>query len=210
MITFIHKTLSLPLFFAFVFLLSSCSSTKLIEEWHDPEYKGPALEKIFIIGVIKSDSRRREFEEKFSKLITTKNRKAITSYTLLPDLKKSGNKKDVLAAIEKTGADGVMVVTTHGVYQQNRTTAGSIDYIPGTRHGGMYGYYGMSHSYIYNQGYTVTDTILRVDTKVFNVETEKMIWSGKTKSINPESAKEVIHEYEKLVVRDMERHGIIK
>lgn len=192
-------------------LLNACSSTKLIEEWSDPEYKGPALEKILIIGVIKNDAKRQRFEKEFSDLLTTSDRSAIASYTLLPDLKKSGTKEKVLEIIKQTGADGVMIVTTHGLMNQQRTTPASLDYIPNSGMGyGMHSYYGASYSTIYNPGFTVSDTLLRVDTKLFSAATEKAIWTGKTESFNPESASEVINELETLLVREMRASGAIK
>ena len=88
---------------------------------------------------------------------------------------------------------------------------GSVDYIPNMgRNYGMYGYYNMSNSFVYTQGNTVTDTVLRIDSKLFEVSSEKLIWSGKTKSFNPESADEVIEELERLIVRNMKSNGVIK
>jgi hypothetical protein len=74
----------------------------------------------------------------------------------------------------------------------------------------MYGYYGMSHTTVYTPGYTVTDTIVRLDTKLFAVSTEKMIWAGKTESFNPSSAQTVISELATVVTSDMKKSGMIK
>jgi len=196
---------------ALLFLLTACRSTLLVERWNDPDYSGPALKKILVIGVIKSDERRRAFENEFALLITEGNRKGIASHKLLPNLEKSDNKAQVLAAVEKAGADGVMIVTTHGLINQQRVTRPTFDPVPNAgRSYGMYGYYNRSHSIIYNPGHTVTDTLLRIDTKLFNVASEKMIWSGKTESFNPTSSAEVIAELEKLVIRDMRSSGVLE
>jgi len=196
---------------AILFLLTACRSTLLVERWNDPDYPGPALKKILVIGVIKNEDRRRAFENEFATLITEGNRKGIASHTLLPNLEKSGNKAQVLAAVEKAGADGVMIVTTHGPINQQRVTPPTFDYIPNAGMGyGMYGYYNTSHSVIYNPGHTVTDTLLRIDTKLFNVTSEKIIWSGKTESFNPSSSAKVIDELERLVIRDMRKSGVLE
>jgi len=194
-------------------LLNACSSTMLVEDWSDKTYKGPTLKKILVIGVIKEESRRRSFENEFVRLITNDVRTGIASHTVLGDLKTHANKESVLAAVEKSGADGVIIVTTHGVTQQKRVTPMTVDYIPGAAsyggYGDMYGYYGLSHAYVFNQGNTVSETILRVDTKLFEVASEKMIWSGKTETLNPKSATKLIAEFEQQVIRDMRRNGFI-
>ena len=206
------KLFFLPVIIFIAFVPSSCSSTSLVNRWSDPEYKGPALQKILVIGIIKDDIKRRSFEQEFANLITANDRTAVASYTLIPDLESADQKEEVLAAVEKVGADGVLVVTLQGVSKEQREVPPSIDYVPtaGFGYGGMYGYYGMRHTAVYNPGYTVTDTIVRLDTKLFAVSSEKMIWAGKTESFNPSSSQAVISELEKLVITDMKKSGMIK
>ncbi|VAW26990.1 hypothetical protein MNBD_BACTEROID04-1363 [hydrothermal vent metagenome] len=202
--------LSILMFAALPFLFSSCSKTNLVDNWSDQNFSGPPLKKVLVIGIIKNSDKRKSFEKTFSKSLTTNNRSGIASYTYLPNLEHKIDKETILAAVEKSGADGVMIVTTHGTFQQERVTRGTVDYIPNTGLGyGMYGYYNMSHAFVYNPGYTVTDTLLMIDTKLFDVKTEKLIWSGKTETFNPTSAKEVINEFESLIIRKMESSGVI-
>ncbi len=208
--------LFLSITITFSFLLSACSSTSLVNRWSDPEYKGPALQKILVIGIIKDDIKRRSFEEEFSSLITGNGRTGIASYTLLPDLKSADQKEEILAVVDKVGADGVMIVTLQGVSKEQRDVPPSVDYYPAPGMGmgmgmgyGMYGYYGMSHTAVYRPGYTVTDTVVRLDTKLFAVSSEKMIWAGKTESFNPSSAQTVVSELAKLLINDMKKSGMV-
>ena len=193
------------------FLLGACSSTSLVNRWNDPEFKGPPLQKILVIGIIKDDIKRRSFEQEFSRHISGNGRTGIASYTLMPDLQSTDEKEEILAIVEKVGADGVMVVTLQGVSKEQRDVPPSVDYVPAMGYGyGMYGYYGMRHTAVYSPGYTVTDTVVRLDTKVFAVSSEKMIWAGKTESFNPSSSQSVVSELEKLVISDMKKSGIVK
>jgi len=208
----IPKKISLfSMLIIFFLSLGACSSTSLVNRWNDPEFKGPPLQKILVIGIIKDDIKRRSFEQEFSKLISGQGLTGIASYTLLPDLQSADEKNEVLAVVEKVGADGVMVVTLQGVSKEERDVPPSVDYVPTMGYGyGMYGYYGMRHTAVYNPGYTVTDTVVRLDTKVFAVSSEKMIWAGKTESFNPSSSQSVVSELEKLVITDMKKSGIVK
>ena len=138
--TKIKLTLILPILYAGLFILNACSTTHFVENWSDPKYKGPALSKILVIGIINTEEKRRMFEGQFTKLLTTQNRTGIASYTLIPHLDISVNKKAVLSVVEKSGADGVLIVTTHGVSQQDRVTRGSVEYMPNM--GRNYGKYG--------------------------------------------------------------------
>ena len=113
--TKIRLSLFLPTISAVMFLLNACSTTHFLENWSDPDYKGPALSKILVIGIINTEDKRRMFEDQFTKLLSTQDRTGIASYTLIPHLDKSVNKEVILSAVENSGADGVLIVTTHGV-----------------------------------------------------------------------------------------------
>ena len=209
---FIPTNISLLTLLAILFLsLTACSSTSLVNRWNDPEFNGPPLKKILVIGIIKDDIKRRSFEQEFTKLISGKDLVGVASYTMLPDLQSADEKEEILAVVEKVGADGVLVITLQGVTKEQRDVPPSVDYVPTMGYGyGMYGYYGMRHSAVYNPGYTVTDTIVRMDTKLFAVSSEKMIWAGKTESFNASSSAAIISELEKLVISDMKKSGIVK
>ena len=206
----ITACISLVLFLVF---FAGCSTTSLVTSWSDPKYTGPALQKILVIGVIKDEIKRNSFEEEFSKLISGNGLTGIASYTMMPDLKSTDQKEEVLAVVDKVGADGVMIVTLQGVSKEQRDVPPSVNYMPSAGFGygmGMYGYYGMSHRAVYTPGYTVTDTVVRLDTKLFAVSTEKMIWAGKTESFNPSSAQTVISELASLVIKEMKKSGMVK
>lgn len=209
---FIPTKISLVTLLAIFFLsLTACSSTSLVNRWNDPEFKGPPLKKILVIGIIKDDIKRRSFEQEFTSLISGQGLEGVASYTLLPDLQSADQKEEILAVVDKVGADGVMVVTLQGVSKEERDVPPSVDYVPTVGFGyGMYSYYGMSHAAVYRPGYTVIDTVVRLDIKLFDVSTEKMIWAGKTESFNASSPKTIVSELEKLVIGDMKKSGIVK
>ena len=49
-----------------------------------------------------------------------------------------------------------------------------------------------------------------IETRVYSVKTEKLIWAGKTKSVNASSSETVIKELAALVIKDMKNSGLIK
>ena len=129
----------------------------------------------------------------------------------MPDLQSIDEKEEILEVVKKTDADGVLVVTLQGISKEKRDVPPSVDYIPVMGYGyGMYGYYGMRHTAVYRPGYTVTDTVVRMDTKLFAVSSRKLIWAGKTESFNAASSSVIVRELEKLVVSDMKKSGVVK
>jgi hypothetical protein len=213
----------LSLFAVFLVLLVGCSSsTKLIKRWHDPDYTGPKLQKVLVLGLFKDEAQRRAFETAFVKQIDPSGKQAVAGYTLMPEMEDFDSKEKIMAAVEQTGADSVMITHFKGDIKKAREVPGRVEYIPdaGSRYGyggnrygrygsGYGGYYGSTYQTVYRDGYTAMDSIVQLDTKVYSVATEKPVWSGFSKSLNPKSGEKIIKELVKLITTDMRKSGLI-
>ena len=204
------------LLLAMILGLSACSSkTSLYERWHDEEYFGSKLQKVLVLGLFKDDIQRRLFESEFVKQVDASGKRAVAGYTLMPNNDDFDSKKDILAAVKKIGADSVLITSFKGVIEKAREIPPRVDYRPRMgasygRHGyGFGGYYGATYEAVYRPGYTTTDTIVQLETRVYSVKTEKLVWAGKTKSVNAASAQEIIKDLVSLITDDMKKHGLI-
>ncbi len=197
--------------------LSACSSqTRLYERWSDEQYSGPPLTKVLVLGVFKDDVQRRMFEATFAKEVNASGQQAVAGYTLMPNTDDFDTKKDILLAVKKVGADAVLITSYKGTIEKQRDVPARVDYVPSLgmsygRYGyGYRGYYGSRYEAVYRPGYTTTDTIVQLETRVFSVAQEKLIWAGKSKSVNVSSSEKIVKELVKLVVDDMKKSALIK
>jgi len=197
--------------------ISACSTqTKLYERWHDKEYSGPKLEKVLVLGVFKDDLQRRIFEELFTSGVNAEGKNAIAGYTLMPEDEDFDSKEDIARAVKKVGADSVLITSYKGVIEKQREVAPRVDYVPrmGMSYGrygyGYRGYYGSTYAAVYRPGYTVVDKIVQLETRVFSVKNEKLVWAGKTKTVNASSAEDVVEELVQIIIKDMKESALIK
>ncbi len=210
------KTFLLLILSVLLGVVSCSNQTRLYERWNDEQYSGPKLQKVLVVGIFKDDLRRRSFEASFAKEVNKSGKQAIAGYTIMPEKEDFDSKEDILAAVQKTGADAVLITSFKGVVEKQREVPARVDYIPSAgmsygRYGyGYGGYYGSTYNAVYRPGYTVTDTIVQLETRVFSAKTEKLVWAGKTKSVNADSAEEIIKELVDVVVDDMKKSGLIK
>ncbi len=197
-------------------LVSCASNTKLYERWHDGEYAGPKLKKVLVLGIFKDDIQRRAFEAAFVNEVDGTGKRAVAGYTLMPNAEDFDNKEEIIAAVNKIGADSVLITSFKGVIEKQREVPARVDYVPrmGRSYGrygyGYGGYYGSTYETVYRPGYTTTDTIVQLEIRVYAVQTEKLVWAGKTKSVNASSSEKIIEDLANLVVADMKKNGLIQ
>jgi len=74
---------------------------------------------------------------------------------------------------------------------------------------GHYGY-GWSSVYVFDPGQTRVDQVVVVETLVFSVPEDKLLWAAVTESINPKDANRVIEDIVAETVKEMTKQGLIR
>ena len=196
------------LFYAAVFgsLMTACAGTKLTHTWVDESRRGQPVSDILVIGVTykEREAVRRSFEERFAARLRAVGVDAISSgdaISIPTDLKLE--KEDILKAVKKYNNDAVLV--THVAGKEDREA-----YTPPARnYGGYYGYYGRIYGHTHSPGYTRTHKLVRLATNLYDVETEKLIWSGKSETLDPDSTQQAIDAVINLLIEDMQKNGLL-
>src|SRR6185436_1827283 len=88
--------------------MAACASTTLTHSWESPDYKGPALKKLMVVGVSKQSGMRRSFEDGFVKQLKAAGVDAVPSYTLIPE-DAQATETQLSQAVKQAGADGALV-----------------------------------------------------------------------------------------------------
>jgi len=197
-------------------LFSGCTTTEFVNRWSDPAYKGPKFQRILVIGMLKDDIKRRAFEDKFSQSITKGNVVGISSYTLMPNIENIDDKVKLLPFVKKANADSVLIASLTAIDKKERRVPASVDWVPTMGYGaynGFYDYYGRSYrnmyAPVYQSAYTTTDTIIKIEIRLFAVSTEKLVWAAETESINPGSSQKVINELSSIILKDLKKSGLV-
>lgn len=194
--------------FSFIFI-TSCSNTKLTSVWMDKEIAGTSFNHILVIGISDQELNRRLFEETFTTDLNKAGIESEVSYNILPKGTKI-NRETVSAAIKGKNIDAVLVthlvaVDKETIYRENMNYRPSYGY-----YNGLYDYYPYVNGYVQQPGYYTTADVVTLETNLYEVKSEKLVWSAHSRSFAPDSAKEVIDSLVKLVIKDLEEKGLIK
>lgn len=194
---------------------AGCSSNaKMVHSSTTPEFKSGTVKKVFIVGVAEDKGLRRKYEDAFAADLKKRGLEAGPSYDLVPDLSKV-DKEAVGASLRKEGYSHVLV--TRIVRIEDKET-----YVPpstmsvGVGVGGYPGYYGgwypytsMSYGYVTSPGYTTIERQIGLETNIYDLGSEKMIYTGMTDVFAGEETGSRVVEFIDTVVWDLRSKGVI-
>ena len=187
---------------AFLPGLVACStaSTVLTMQWKDPSVTELRATKVVTVGV-NPDARWREIvEDELSILV----RNAVPASSVIPD----EEVRDVEKAkrfFKAGGYDGVIVMRLVGVDEETTEVSGTAA-AWGGYYGTMWGYWGYAWPAVYDPGYLRTDRYQVIEVLIYRVEDEKLLWGGRTRSLEPSSVRsmttEIVQEVREALVKD--------
>jgi len=191
--------------------LAGCTaSTKLVNTWKAPDAAPLTLKPgdlVIAMVMSKEETTRRTGEDLLGEELRQRGLRPIPSFTLIPT-DQVDNKEKAAAAIQDSGAAALVAMRPIAVNKQQTfvppTYAG-----PGGPYGGWGPYYGYGWGAAYSPGYVVTDTIVRVETLVFDLKQNKLVWAGQSETTNPDNLGQFMRDLVKAVGADMRKKGLI-
>jgi hypothetical protein len=190
--------------------LGACAApTQLTSDWADPTLGAQPYKKLVVVGITPKAAGRRAYEDAFVADLQSRGVEAIPSYTF------GGtgqiDKDAAMAKLKELGADGVLVtrlVDKETVQNYYPPTYASV---PSAYYGGWYGYYSTGYSYMYSPGYVEENKVYRVETNLYNVNNDKLAWSGLTETTltSGDAPESEINPLIYTLTGSMEKHHII-
>ncbi len=194
-------------------LFSGCSpSTQIVKTWTDPSLNAETVKsynKVLVIAQLKDDSSRRIAEDKI--VASSSKGNFVASYNYL----KSGQNNQNLAVADLL-KDGIEAIILMRLTDVAKTT----DYVQGSTYYGAWGYgrgfyggyagWGYGGSMYATPGYYEENKTYYVETNIYDVQSNKLLWSGTTSTLNPSKADETIDEIILAVKTELNNKGLIK
>ena len=176
-------------------LLFACVSTKLEKSWADPSFSlNPnPYKKVLVVAPLKDAASQRIAEDKIVKQL--KKSVGVQSYSYLTTTET--DPKILQAQLLKDGFDGIILMHLTDVEK-------SVSYNQGTSYGGWYGYRS------YTPGYYTENKTFLVETNMYSVKDDKLMWSGTTSSLNPTSFDKSMDEIITAIKTELQKKGILE
>ena len=194
----------------------ACSSNvKMVRSWVDPEMPKGSVKKLFVIGVTEQDSLRRAFEDTCVGLLKDIKYAAAPGYNLVSD-PTHVDKDQVKAQLQQQGFTHVLV--TRVVHREDveeyhppstmYVGVGGYGGYPGY-YGGWYPYYSMGYSTVTSPGYVTSKTVLSVESNLYDINTEKMVFTGLSQAYTSDDPQGTVNQYLQSLFYEMRAKGAL-
>jgi hypothetical protein len=198
-------------------LLAGCATTSFTSVWKAPDAQPlqfKAGDKVVAMVIADATGLRRSGEANLADELDKRGLKGIPAYTLIPDsdIKDEAKAK---AAIEASGAVGVILMRPMGKEQKVTSTPSmyyGASYYGSPYYGGMWGggYYG--HGWgggVYDPGTIRTDTYVSIETVIYDLRQNKLVWAGQTKTMNPSDVEGFVTDLATAVSKELRESGMV-
>ena len=185
-----------------ILVLSACASTQLTNSWASPDYKGPPLKKLLVMGVSSQPALRRSFEDEFVKQLKAAGVDAIASYNFIPEGGRAEEAR-VNQAVKDAGADGVLITRLVGVDVNTQVSSAYPPAMGAGYYGGYVGAWGGGPPVV-----TTTNTLV-LETSLYGVSESNLLWSGTTRTFEPSSIKDNMPGFAKVIIGALQKHKLI-
>jgi hypothetical protein len=174
----------------------------LKNSWRDPDYKGPPLKKIMVVGVSNQAVTRRTYEDQFVAQLKAAGVDGVQSYLFMPQDGKA-EEGMVKEAVQKAGADGALVTRLVRVDVNTQVTPA---YPAGA---GFYGGYAGAWGGYYEPAMVTTTDTLVLDTSLYGVNDSVLLWSATTQTFAPSDLKKDIDGFAKVIIDALKKQKLI-
>jgi len=196
--------------------LAGCSTTSFNTSWKAPDAKPiefKAGDKVLAVVMSPNEATRRGAESALARELTKRGLNGVPGYTVVPTEVIEAKDKD--KAKELVTASGAVGVVAMRVTDKEKEVSGSGPTYMGMPYAGPYyggfwgGYWGYGWGAAYSPGYLRTDTVVYVETLVYDLKQNKLVWAGQSNTMNPSKAESFIRELVDEAAKEMRKQGLI-
>jgi hypothetical protein len=183
-------------------VMAACASSgQLVQSWKDPSVKKLDFERVVAIAMVEDGPTRRLAESEMARIIGPD---AVPGSQVIPEEELRDIDK-VKARLKSEGFDGAITMRLVDAQTEIRDEQ---DPLP-TSYYTIWGYYGFVSIAERGPAYTTLDSKLQIEVNIYSLESEKLLWSGTTETLQPRLLETLVKDVADVVSKRLKREGLI-
>lgn len=165
-----------------------------------------AGKKIAALVIADDDSLRVAGEESLVTELSARGLQAVATYRIAPK-EELRSAERARAWFEKSGVEGVVALRPVG--SEKRLNYNSSLWLSPS-YNTFWGYYGYGWSSVYVVGSVDRDTVITVESLIFSVPRNQLVWAAVSETTNPKTLQKFVEDLVKQSVKELEKQGLAK
>jgi hypothetical protein len=163
-----------------------------------------AGKKVAALVISSDESLRMSSEEALVRELTARGLQGVAAYRLVPreELRKADTARPWF---ERASIEGLVVVRPIEL-EDKRTYTPDLWATP--YYGTLWGYYGYGWGSVSTSGYVGQETVLTVETMIYSVPRDRLLWAGVSETKNPSSVQKVVAELVRSAAQELKKQGL--
>jgi hypothetical protein len=193
---------------------AGCSSSKITTSWKAENTVPVKYNKILVLGLIRDVDRslQQNMENHLVEDLKEMGYTAVSSLAEFgPRVFDKMEEDAAIAKLKNSGIDAVVTIVMLDKHKEQKYVPGNTYYSPySLYYNQFWGYRTTLYRRIYEPGYYVTETKYFWESNLYNMSTQKLVYSVQTESFDPLNSESMAHEYGKMIVKDMIKQTVLK
>ena len=146
-------------------------------------------------------------EEALAREITARGAQGVAAYRVIPQ-EEIRNKDNAKRWFEQTGAAGVVIMRVVDLSKEKIPTA--VVWTGASYYGSLWDYYPYAWGSAIAIGPGRTETTVVVETLIFDIAGNRLLWAGTSESVNPKDAQATVKAIVESAAERMKKDGLIR
>ena len=194
------------LVFPIVWLIGCTPIPSMQQSWTNPEQRDSTkvFQKILLVALLKDAYTRKVAEDKLAQEVRPRG---VVSYNYLPNYQANADTGLISNRLRQDGFDGILIMR---FVTLDKNTANSLPSNQPSYYNSWYGYYSTTFPLYNVPGNTAANEIYNVETNVYSLVSNKLLWSGVTTAVNISNKTQMIDGVIATIKQKMRSQGFIK
>lgn len=211
-----RRTMRALLVVAAALSAAACATTPFRSTWNAPEIEPLNFRDAKVAALVISADKgfRLPAEDELARQITAQGAVGIAAYTLVRD-EAITDQAQSKALMDEAGIVGV--VSMRVVSSEQRITSTPASFWMGPPHAAFWGWPGWRRPGYWGWGWGVAyapvvpvDTTVSVETLVFDLRRDKLVWVGTSETTNPSNVRRLVRKLSDAAARELRTQGFIE
>ena len=204
-------TLHVSVLLSFLLLASPASETKakFTSTWKAPGAAAMSYAGKKVVGLVVSDdlSLRMSAEEALARELTARGVEGVAAYRVIPG-EEIRNPENAKRWFDKVGAAGVVIMRVVDLSKEKIPSA--MVWAGASYYGSLWDYYPYAWGSAIAIGPGRTEIKVLVETLIFDIAGNKLVWAGTSETVNPKDAQATVKGIVTSAAEQMKKDGLIR